>query len=158
MKLSFKNVFDADFSEIGETLGTIDNNFSIEENGKRALYNAKPIPLTGRIEVDAKMLCDFIRTAFAQYGVNVGDAVVDSPNFGNEIRIEILQDDAETGYTFETMLDYTELAYNGSDFNLQLNFTEPEGDCLDFIELNDELEILRLAKTIVKTIKMETGV
>ena len=157
MKLSFENVFDADFSEIGECLN-INNDLSVEENGKRALYNAKPIPLTGRIEVDAKMLCDFIRTTFAQYGVTVGDAVVDSPNFGNEIRIEILQDDTNTGYTFETMLDYNELAYNGSDFCLQINFTEPDGDCLDFIELNDDKAIARLAKTIVETIKMETGV
>jgi hypothetical protein len=157
MKLSFENVFDADFSEIGECLN-VNNDLSVEENGKRALYNAKPIPLTGRIEVDAKMLCDFIRTAFAQYGVTVGDAVVDSPNFGNEICIEILQDDAETGYTFETMLDYNELAYNGSDFNLQINFTEPDGDCLDFIELNDDVAIARLAKVVAKTLKTVAGI
>jgi hypothetical protein len=158
MKLSFENVFDADFLEIGESLDVIDNNLSIEENGKRALYNAKPIPLTGRIEVDAKMLCQFIKTAFAQYGVTVGDAVVDSPNFGNEICIEILQDNTNTGYTFETMLDYTELAYNGGNFNLQINFDSPDGDCLDFIELHDDKEIARLAKVVAETIKMETGV
>ena len=130
----FESVYDADLSEIGEYFTDSDSESQLIEAAQNALNAAKPFPLTGIIKTDAKTLVNTLIDSFKKQGIELGTAVVNSPNFGNEIYIPI---QGKPDLYLETMIDYNELAYNGSDFVLQLNLSSDELGCIEFVDLDN---------------------
>lgn len=133
--VSYRNTYDADLEEVG---GYFANNADPEnhskedliEMGKDALEKAKPFPLTGKVKTDAPKLIKHITDMFKRAGVELSDkdAIVYSPNFANEIEIPVM---GSKDIFFQTYLDYSEMASNGSEFVLAGNFASHNDGSLD---------------------------
>jgi len=143
----FKYVYNADLEELGSII--IDDDASKEvytKTAKDALNAAKPFPLTGEIRTDATTFVNLLRSTFERNDIQLGTAIVDSENFGNEIHIPII---GKEDLFIETMIDYSELAYNGSDFILQVNVSSGDLGTIEFVDLDNYENI----KTLIKAIK-----
>jgi len=135
----FEKVNDADLKTIGSYY-TDDPKKEVHE-GKEALNSAKPFPLTGIIKTDAKTLVNALRESFSKSGITLGTAIVNSPNFANEIQIPVV---GKEGIILETMIDYEELAFNGSDFVIQLNLSSEDWGTIETVPIDDfnQIQIL----------------
>lgn len=107
----------------------------VEKAAVEAIKKTKPVPLTGIVKKDLPALLSYIGPAFKKCGVelDVDNAVIESPNFANEIMIPV----AGTDYCLLTMLDYSELAYNGSEFTIGATFYSDEEGTLDDGQIDD---------------------
>jgi len=133
--ISYKNTYDADLEEIG---GCYANNAeptnhsreALEHMASEALEKAKPFPLTGVVKTDAPKLIKHITDMFKRAGIDLSDkdALVYSPNFANEIEIPVM---GSKDIFFQTYLDYSEMASNGSDFVITGCFASQEEGSLD---------------------------
>jgi hypothetical protein len=132
----FKKVCDADLQNIGSYC--TNDPIKLEQEGLAALNAAKPFPLTGKIKTDARTLVSVIREIFSKSGIELGTAIVDSPNFANEIQIPIGEVE---GLILETMIDYEELASNGSGFVIQLSLSSLDFGTIKFVDLDDHNSI-----------------
>jgi hypothetical protein len=142
----FKSVYDADLEEVGEYFIDSESDAELIKAAKDALNAAKPFPLTGEIRTDATTFVNLLRNTFERNDIQLGIAVVDSENFGNEIHIPII---GKEELFIETMLDYHELAYNGSDFVIQVNVSSENTGTIEFVDLDNYENI----KTLIKAIK-----
>ena len=100
---------------------------------KEWLKNIKPVSLTGKVREDAPVLTNYIIKTFKQYGVELDarSITVSSDNFANEIEIAFTnKGNEDTGnITFNTSLDYNEIAY-GANGCIGGNFSI-DGELLD---------------------------
>ena len=138
--INYNNAVDADLEAVGAMLanGGDPKNHSEEaliDMGRESLKNAKPIPLTGIIKKDLPALLKYIGPAFKKCGVelDVDNTDIDSSNFANELMIPV----TGTEYYLLTMLDYRELAYNGSEFVIGATFNSDEEGTLDEGQIAD---------------------
>lgn len=158
--INFNGSQDADFEGVGSYI--MDNYLTVNkkdviEAAKAALQKATPIPLTGIIKKDGIALIKYIVAAFKKYGVNLdGDnAIVNSPNFANEIEIPVIGEKAqELGIFFQTHLDYIELASAGSNYEITVggDFASEDLGSLDFVvsNLNDGGQIAKAANDFLR--------
>ena len=147
--INYNNAVDADLEAVGATLanGNDPDNHSEEaliDMGRQSLKNAKPIPLTGIVKKDLPALLKYIGPAFKKCGVelDVDNTVIDSSNFANELMIPV----AGTEYYLFTILDYRELAYNGSEFVIGATFNSDEEGTLDegqIADLSNQGQVLK---------------
>lgn len=147
--VNYNNAVDADFEDVGSALanGGDPANHSEEaliNMGREALKKAKPVPLTGIVKKDLPALLKYIGPAFKKCGVelDVDNAIIDSPSFANEIMIPV----AGTEYYLLTILDYRELASNGSEFTIGATFNSDEEGTLDegqIADLSNQGEVVR---------------
>ena len=131
--VNFNGSVDADLAIIG-TYFTEDQSLDDKEYEKltlEAFKKTKPFALTGNIKTDGAKLIKYLVDAFKRVGVELeeNNAIVYSPNFTNEIEIPVAGTD---GIFFQTYLDYTELAANGSNFTLSGDFASEGEGSLDF--------------------------
>jgi hypothetical protein len=100
---------------------------------KEWLKNIKPVSLTGKVRTDAPALTNYIIKTFKQYGIELDarSITVSSENFPNEIEIAFANkgDEDAGNITFNTSLDYNEIAY-GADGRIGGNFSL-DGELLD---------------------------
>ena len=98
------------------------------------LKEAKPFPLTGKIKEDAPKLIAYIKDEFKRAGIGLDDskAMIYSPCFVNEIEIPVSGAE-KAGLFFQTYLDYTGLASNGSNFIISGQFASEETGAFDTI-------------------------
>jgi hypothetical protein len=103
----------------------------VEKAALEAMKKAKPVSLTGNIKKDLPAFLKYVGDAFKKCGVDLDTAntEIDSSNFANELMIPI----ANTDYYLNTMLDYAELAYNGSDFVVSASFASDDMGALDYM-------------------------
>lgn len=152
--VNYNSAVDADLAEVGAYIHDhpedVDDK-ELTDLAEEAMKKAKPFSLTGKIKTDGAKLITYIVDAFKKAGVNLdgANAIVYSPNFANEIEIPV--SDCE-GAFFQTYLDYSELASNGSNFQLSGGFsTEDEGALDYFVEdLNDNRGIVKAAEGFKK--------
>jgi len=139
--VNYNNAINADLVEIGEYTiqGTGKNpgdvtDEDLKKSAMEALKKAKPVSLTGDAKKDAPTLIKYVGDAFKRCGVELDVANVEivSDNFANELIIPVV----DTEFYFNTMLDYTELASNGSDFVIGGNFASDDEGALDY-QVND---------------------
>lgn len=122
--ITYNDSFDADMLVIGEALNEEPENTDpkdLENIAKEALEKALPIPLTGKIKTDAPKLITYIVEEFKREGVELDEAkaTLASATYKNEIDIPLFN---AKDICFNTYLDYTELAENGSEFVLTGSF------------------------------------
>jgi hypothetical protein len=147
--INYNNAVDADLEAVGATLANDDYPYNHSEEalidmGRESLKNAKPIPLTGIVKKDLPALLKYIGPAFKKCGVelDVDNTVIDSSNFANELMIPV----AGTEYYLFTILDYRELAYNGSEFVIGATFNSDEEGTLDegqIADLSNQGQVLK---------------
>ena len=139
--INYNNGRNANLWDIGEHLLTIKgksmddmDDFDVEAVAKEAMKKAKPVPLTGNLKKDLPLFLKYVGDAFKRCGVDLDTAntELDSSNFTNELMIPI----ADTEYYLNTMLDYAELAANGSDFVIGGAFASDDEGSLDY-QVND---------------------
>ena len=122
--ITYNDSFDADMLVIGEALNEEPENTDpkdLENIAKEALKKALPIPLTGKIKTDVPKLITYIVEEFKREGVELDEAkaTLASATYKNEIDIPLFN---AKDICFNTYLDYTELAENGSEFVLTGSF------------------------------------
>lgn len=103
----------------------------VAEAAVEAMKKAKPVPLTGEIKKDLPPFLKYTADAFKRCGVelDVDNAQIDDSNFANALMIPV----ADTDYYLLTMLDYSELSYNGSNFTIGASFASDDTGSLDYI-------------------------
>jgi hypothetical protein len=140
--INYNNGGDADLWEVGSQLlsGTGKNSEDMEDKeveavAVEAMKKAKPVPLTGIIKKDVPALLKYVGDAFKRCGIelDVDNTDIDSSNFANELMIPVVG----TEYYLLTMLDYRELAYNGSEFVIGATFNSDEEGTLDEGQIAD---------------------
>jgi hypothetical protein len=140
--INYNGGADADLLEVGSQLlsGTGKNSEDMEDKdveavAVEAMKKAKPVPLTGIIKKDVPALLKYISDAFKRCGVelDINNVTIDSSNFANELEIPVV----DTEYYLLTMLDYNELAYNGSEFVIGATFYNDEEGSLDDGQIAD---------------------
>lgn len=122
--ITYNDSFDADMLAIGEALNEEPENTDpkdLEKIAKKALEKALPIPLSGKIKTDAPKLIAYIVEEFGRDGIELDEAkaTLTSSTYKNEIDIPLFN---AKDICFNTYLDYTELAENGSEFVLSGSF------------------------------------
>jgi len=148
--INYNNGRDADLWDVGAQLlsGTSKNVEDMEDKevevvAVEAMKKAKPVPLTGIIKKDLPPFLEYVADAFKRCGVelDVNNTEIDSSNFMNELLIPV----ADTEYYLNSMLDYSELAYNGSEFVIGAAFASDDEGSLDYIvgDLSNNGEIVK---------------
>jgi len=148
--INYNEGVDADLWEVGSYMldGTGKNSDEMEEKeveavAVEAMKKAKPVPLTGIIKKDVPPFLKYVADAFKRCGIelDVDNTVIDSSNFANELYIPV----ADTEYNLLTMLDYSELAYNGSEFVIGGVFASDDEGSLDYVisDLSDQGEVMK---------------
>jgi len=122
--ITYNDSFDADMLAIGKALNEEpekEDPKDLEKIAKEALEKALPIPLTGKIKTDAPKLIAYIVEEFVRDGIELDEAkaTLASSTYKNEIDIPLFN---AKDICFNTYLDYTELAENGSEFVLTGSF------------------------------------
>lgn len=130
--IDFSNAYDADLEEIGYNLNYDEHDPDLEvdrNTAKEALMKARPFPLTGIIKEDAINLIFYIAIIFRdnELTLDINKVSIESNNFTNEISILIKNSD----FFFQTYLDYSEMAENGSTFIIGGCFASDEYGSLD---------------------------
>lgn len=115
---SGKNVDDMEADEVAEAAA-------------EAMKKAKPIALTGIVKKDLPAFLKYVADSFKRCDVelDIDTTEIDSSNFANELMIPV----ADTEYYLLTALDYTELAYNASQFVIGASFASDDTGSLDCI-------------------------
>jgi hypothetical protein len=152
-RINYREGINADLLEVGysilDGLGDDPDDFSEKEIKKvaiDAMKNAKPVPLTGKFKADLTAFLNYVDIALRNCGVDldVNNTEIDSENFANELMIPVVGSD----FYFNTLLDYNELAYNGSNFVIGGNFASEEvgaiGDVID--DLSNSAEVAKMCK------------
>ena len=130
---------DADLYDVGVNViydnGGDPNELSdkeVENAAIKAMQKSKPVSLTGKFKNDLTSFLKYVETTFKKCGINfdIKNTVIDSSNFSNELMIPIVNSD----FYFNTMLDYSELSSNGSNFVIGGSFaSDEEGSVGDVI-------------------------
>jgi hypothetical protein len=152
-RINYREGINANLLEVGDTilnsLGDDSADFSekeIEKVAIDAMKKAKPVPLTGKFKPDLTAFLNYVDIAFKKHGVNldINNTEIDSSNFANELMIPVVGSD----FYFNTLLDYLELAYNGSEFVIGGSFaSEDEGSVGDGIDdLSNSAEVAKMCK------------
>ena len=103
----------------------------VEKVAIEAIKKAKPVSLTGQIKKDLPAFLKYVGDAFKRCGVELDTAntTIDSSNFTNELMIPTV---VNPDFYLNTMLDYGELAANGSDFVIGGYFASDDEGSLDY--------------------------
>ena len=151
--VNYNDAVDADLYNVGFTVlsaqikdvGEIEqmNDKEVEKAATDAMAGAKPVKLTGKAKTDIAALVKYITDAFKKCGVDLdpSNVEIDSSNFANELMIPV----GDTEFYFNTMLDYNELAYNGSNFTIGGAFASEDMGSLDYevVDLGNNGEIVK---------------
>lgn len=162
--VNYNSAANADLVEIGEYAmqGSGKNPGDVtDEDLKKAaleaLKKARPVSLSGDAKKDIPALVKYAVDSFKRCGIELDAANVeiDSGNFANELLIPV----ADTDYYFNTHLDYTELAANGSDFVIGGNFASDEEGALDYIvdDLSNQGDIVKACAEFKKHLENSKG-
>jgi hypothetical protein len=159
--INYNNGVDADLSDIGYNVlqsggknpDDMDDK-EIEKAAIEAMKKAKPVPLTGQIKKDLPAFLKYVGDAFKKCGVELdtNNTDIDSSNFANELMIPTI-DNPE--FYFNTMLDYNELASNGSEFVVGGAFASDDEGSLDYTvsDLSDQGDIMKCCQDYKKFIE-----
>lgn len=127
----------------------------LEKAALEALKKAKPVSLTGDAKKDIPALVKYAVDSFKRCGIELDAANVeiDSSNFANELLIPV----ADTDYYLNTMVDYNELAANGSDFVIGAAFASDEEGTLDYIvdDLSNQGDIVKACAEFKKYLETQ---
>jgi hypothetical protein len=160
--VNYNNSVNADLVEIGEYAiqgsgknpGDVTDE-DLEKAAVEALKKAKPVSLTGDAKKDIPALVKYAVDAFkrCQIELDPANVEIDSSNFANELMIPV----ADSEYYFNTHLDYTELASNGSDFVIGGNFASDEDGALDYIvdDLSNQGDIVKACAEFKKYLESQ---
>jgi hypothetical protein len=142
--INYNDTVDADLYDVGFTVLSAQikdiskiekmNDNEVEKAAIDAMAKAKPVKLTGKAKTDVAALVKYIADSFKKCGVDLDTAntEIDSSNFANELMIPV----ANTEFYFNLMVDYGEMAYNGSDFTIGGVFASEDMGSLDYM-IND---------------------
>jgi hypothetical protein len=158
--INYNNSVDADLFDVGHSVlqGSGKNpddmgQEDVEKAALEAMKKAKPVSLTGNIKKDLPAFLKYVGDAFKRCGVelDINNTDIDSSNFANELMIPV----AGADYYLNTLLDYTELAYNGSNFVIGGYFASDEEGSLEYgvADLSDQGDVMRACEGFKEYIK-----